>query len=151
MTRRVTVEVFDPASTREIISPRNRVASFYNFGRTEERSPPRTFRLLLRLFVVTGTCLPNRCLAMEYSTCIRYYINVCYFRSNQSVWRTVVSLDYSDFQPSCNNNLSTFISITEMLNSYLRTFRIFNNLLYFQVVAYINLFPTLQSLPKMCY
>jgi hypothetical protein len=45
-TRRVTVEVFDPASTRGIPMS-SRKTLFYNSGRTEERPPPRTVRLLL--------------------------------------------------------------------------------------------------------
>jgi hypothetical protein len=49
---------------------------FYNSGRTEERSRPRTVRLLLRLFVAARTCLPNRCQAMDYSAFIRCHGNV---------------------------------------------------------------------------
>jgi hypothetical protein len=55
----------------------NYVSYFYNSGRTEERPPPRTIHLLLPLFVFTGTCLPNRCLAMDYSASIRCCVNVC--------------------------------------------------------------------------
>jgi hypothetical protein len=40
-TRRVTMEVFDPASTRETVL-RMTCPPFNNFGRTEWRPPPRT-------------------------------------------------------------------------------------------------------------
>jgi hypothetical protein len=33
------------------------LASFYNSGRTEDRTLPQTIRLLLHLLVVTGTCV----------------------------------------------------------------------------------------------
>jgi hypothetical protein len=54
----------------------NYVSSFYNSGRTEERPPPPIVRLLLRP-VVTEMCLPNRCLAMDYSATIRCCVTVC--------------------------------------------------------------------------
>jgi hypothetical protein len=44
-TRRVTVEVLDPASTRDII-PTNELRRFYNFQGTEYRSPCRTVIVL---------------------------------------------------------------------------------------------------------
>jgi hypothetical protein len=52
-------------------------SSFVPWKRTEYRSSTRTFRLLLRLFVATGTWLPNCCLAMDYSVCICCRGNMC--------------------------------------------------------------------------
>jgi hypothetical protein len=71
---RLKNELVDYSSTNESI---NYVSSFYNSERTEGRPSPRTVRLLLRLFVVTGKCLLNRCLAMDYSASIRCCVNVC--------------------------------------------------------------------------
>jgi hypothetical protein len=47
-------ELVDDSSTTDSI---NCVSSFYNSVRTEYRTLPEKVRLLLRLFVVTGTCL----------------------------------------------------------------------------------------------
>jgi hypothetical protein len=86
----------------------NYVSSFYNSRPTEQRPLRRPVRLLLRLFVVTGTCLPNRCQAMDYSASVRC-VNVCSFRSNRVLPSRCLSngrlfwLHYSDFQPSCHN------------------------------------------------
>jgi hypothetical protein len=49
MTRRATVEVFNPASTGDEPSSsaeRSHVSSVYNVGRSEHRPPPRTVRVL---------------------------------------------------------------------------------------------------------
>jgi hypothetical protein len=51
--------------------------SFYTSVRTEYMTLHLTARLLLRLFVGEGTCLPNRCLAMDYSASIPCSVNVC--------------------------------------------------------------------------
>jgi hypothetical protein len=51
--------------------------SFVTSMRTEYRSPSRTVQLILHLFAATGTCLSNRCLAMDYSASIRCRGNVC--------------------------------------------------------------------------
>jgi hypothetical protein len=102
-TRRVTVEVFDSASIRELI---NYVFSFITSGRTEQRSPSQTVHVIVWLFVTAGTCLvdqlpskecpsnvdsatsetclPNRCLAMDVSAVL--------------LW-----LHISDVQASCHN------------------------------------------------
>jgi hypothetical protein len=67
---------------------------------TEYRSPSRTVRLLLRLFVAVGTCLQNRCLAVDYSassfavgTCVNFVASSC------------LAMDHSGFQASCHNML----------------------------------------------
>jgi hypothetical protein len=51
--------------------------SFVTSRRTEYRSPSRTVHLIPCLFVDTRTCLPSRCLAIDYSASIRCRENVC--------------------------------------------------------------------------
>jgi hypothetical protein len=48
----------------------------YISGWTEERPPPATVHLLLCLLFGAGTCLPNRCPAMDYSVSVRCLRNV---------------------------------------------------------------------------
>jgi hypothetical protein len=73
-TERLPNKLVNDSSTTESI---NYVSSFYNFGRTEERQPPRIVGLSFCLFVVTDTCLPNRCLAIGCSASVCYCVNVC--------------------------------------------------------------------------
>jgi hypothetical protein len=62
-TRRVTVEVFDPASTRATL-----VSSFCNFGANRiESTTSNSSSLVVRLSVAADTSLASRCLAMDYS------------------------------------------------------------------------------------
>jgi hypothetical protein len=102
ITTDFTSELVDDSSTTDSISC---LSSFYNSRRTEERPPPRTVRLLLRLFVATGTCLPNLCPAMVYwLLCKRVLISLqpCIselLSSNGRLFR----LHYSGFRPSCHN------------------------------------------------
>jgi hypothetical protein len=56
---------------------------FYNSGRTEERSLPR---LLMRLFVAAGTCLPNRCPTMVIFVTIVYTTQI---GGNMKNWKNV--------------------------------------------------------------
>jgi hypothetical protein len=71
--------------------------------RTEYRSLSRTVRLLLRLFAGAGTCLPNRCLAIDYSassvaagSCVNFVAN------------RYLAMDHSGFQMSCKFICSLF-------------------------------------------
>jgi hypothetical protein len=52
-------------------------SSFATSSRAEYISFSRRVRLLLRLFVAAGTCLPNRSLAMDLSASIHCRRNVC--------------------------------------------------------------------------
>jgi hypothetical protein len=60
-------------SWTELYSP------FETSRRVEYRSLFRPVRPLLHLFVAVGTCLPNRCLAMDYFAFNYCNRNVCYF------------------------------------------------------------------------
>jgi hypothetical protein len=77
MTRRATVEVFDPPPygvlwCRMIELSWTELTS----RRLECRTPPRSVCVIL-FFRFHETCLPNRCPAMDYSVYVRCSGNVC--------------------------------------------------------------------------
>jgi hypothetical protein len=81
--------------------------------RTEYRTPSRRVRLLLSKFVAAGTCLPNRCLAMDYSassvaagTCVNFVASLC------------LSMNHSGFQASCHNTFFWRLNKTMKSISY---------------------------------
>jgi hypothetical protein len=75
---------------------------FYNFG-TECHHVLKfpCYSLLLCVFVATGTCLSNRCRAMDYSAYIHCSGNKPLASSGLPLW-----LHYSVFQASCQNMLT---------------------------------------------
>jgi hypothetical protein len=58
-TRRATVEVFDPASTREWMTT-HECPLFYNSGWIEERPPPLTVRLLYSVYPLLRNVCQSR-------------------------------------------------------------------------------------------
>jgi hypothetical protein len=90
-TRRATVEVFDPASTRHS-DLRMNYDSFITSWSSVYRSPPRTVRVIVFLRR-HEMCLPNRCSALGYYSLSRK-------RVFGSRW---IAMDYSGFQASCYN------------------------------------------------
>jgi hypothetical protein len=97
--------------------------SFYTSLRTEYRTLPRTVLLLLRLFVVAGTCLPNRCLAMDYSAsilcCVSVFNSVAtahYLANCVSTSRFLATDIYSNFTiPAFSRHITIFIMILSVL------------------------------------
>jgi hypothetical protein len=71
--------------------------------RTEYRSLSRTVRLLLSLFVAAGTCLPNRCLAIDYSAFSLQRERVNFMASR------CLAMDHSGFQASRHNIIFSFL------------------------------------------
>jgi hypothetical protein len=71
MTRRATVEVFDPASTRDNLQTIFRVCYKFSVRTTQKIQ----LTLLLRDACV-GICLPSCCLIMLWSNLLQYYIEV---------------------------------------------------------------------------
>jgi hypothetical protein len=65
-TRRTTVEVFDPASTRDKFRI-NYVSSLYNFGEDRICHNPNSSSIILCLYVAAETCQASR-LALNYSS-----------------------------------------------------------------------------------
>jgi hypothetical protein len=82
-TRRVTVEVFDPASTRVWTHLRVNYDSFVTSRQPECRSPSQTVPLLLCVIRCHGNlCLPKSCLAYELPAFWRCYPKYCIANSH---------------------------------------------------------------------
>jgi hypothetical protein len=111
--RRVTVEVFDPASTR-VTQRIHEWTLFYNSGRAEERSLPLTVHLLLSVPSVAMKRVSSwqrfdfskrvRC----RETCVNLMATL-WFLQAYSLLRTALlasrclAMNYSGFQASCQN------------------------------------------------
>jgi hypothetical protein len=102
MTRRGTVEVFDPASTR-VCSCQLRNSSYNHFARTTQKTQPLycwecvftaplhsngSYWIVLYVFVAAGMCLRSRCLAMRS-------ILTLLFRLSGAVSRYELNLSFS--------------------------------------------------------
>jgi hypothetical protein len=99
-TRRVTVEVFDPASTR-ITCP-----FITRCGPQTEHTLERFFCSNLHILCLWNTCLSNRCPATVYPHCHWNVFNEAF----SSI------LSYYGFQSSCHNiSKSHTISITQFI------------------------------------
>jgi hypothetical protein len=70
-TRRVTVEVFDPASTREASLRLAELLLLYLRGERNEYHVSKSSSIFVCLFVVTETCLANYCAATDVLPLLR--------------------------------------------------------------------------------